>query len=825
MERKTLFVDAIVPLSVPNLYTYRVPYELNDFVQPGVRIIVPFGRNKLHTAVIRTVHENIPTYTTKLLDYILDDIPIVTEVQLRLWEWIATYYMCNIGDVMTAALPSSFKLASETKILLNENFQEDESTNLTDNEYIIKDALSLRGTLDLAEIAQIIDRKTVYPIVKRLIDKGVIVVEEEIKAVYRPKKEKYVTLNDSITAEAQLEGIFDGLKRAVKQQELLLQYLQLSNHFGNRVEVKKADLIEKSGLSSAIVKSLYDKNILNEYQVEIGRLKNYDGERQEIKQLTEDQNVALDQIQASFLEKPICLLHGITGSGKTEVYVELMNRYIAKGQTVLYLLPEIALTTQIITRLKKYYGDRIGVYHSKFSPHERVEIWNAVLNDKLHQYDVILGARSAVFLPFKKLGLIIVDEEHETSFKQHDPAPRYNARDTSVILARAFKSDVLLGSATPAIETMWNAKEGNFGLVEMKKRFGGVQLPEIQCADIAKAKRKKEMFGIFSAFLLETMKDALKKGEQIILFQNRRGYAPKWMCEDCGWIPMCTQCDVSLTYHKYTQLLSCHYCGYTLRPPSKCGACGSSDIKMVGFGTEKIEEELSVHLGKEVVIQRMDLDTTRSKHAYQNIISDFENRKIDILVGTQMVTKGLDFDNVSLVGVLNADDMLFYPDYRAFERAYQLMTQVSGRAGRNKKRGKVIIQTHTPDHWIIQKVMQNDYEGMYTQELYERSNFQYPPYYRIIRLTVRHRDKHVVDDASKEFTKALKVKLGNRVLGPEYGAIPRIKNVYNKQVTIKYERNASAKQVKEYILTKIAELRQVNSLYKSVRVKIDVDPV
>lgn len=825
MERKTLFVDTIVPLAVPNLYTYRVPYQLNDFVKPGVRIIVPFGKNKLHTAIIKNVHETVPAYATKLIDYILDDVPIVTDIQLRLWDWIATYYMCTLGEVMIAALPSSFKLASETKILLNEHFQDNDSVRLDDNEYIISEALSVRGTLDLAEIAEIIDRKTVYPIVKRLIDKGVIVVEEEIKAVYKPKKEKYVTLSESIVKEEQLEAVFEGLKRAVKQQEILLQYLQMSNFFGTKKEVKKVDLLKKVNASSSIIKSLYDKNILAEYELEIGRLQNYKGELQEVKQLTEDQTRAFDEIEESFKTKSVCLLHGITGSGKTEVYVELMNKYIKKGETVLFLLPEIALTTQIINRLRKYYGDRIGVYHSKFSPHERVEIWNAVLKDKLHKYDIILGARSAVFLPFKKLGLIIVDEEHETSFKQHDPGPRYNARDTSVMLARAFKAKVLLGSATPGIETMWNARQGNFGLVEMKKRFGGIQMPEIQCADIAKAKKKKEMFGIFSAFLLEEMKAVLKRKEQIILFQNRRGYAPKWMCEDCGWIPMCTQCDVSLTYHKYTRLLSCHYCGYTLTPPSKCGACGSSDIKMVGFGTEKIEEELAIHLGSKVKIQRMDLDTTRSKHAYQNIISDFEERKIDILVGTQMVTKGLDFDNVSLVGVLNADDMLFYPDFRAFERAYQLMTQVSGRSGRKKKRGNVIVQTHTPDHWIIQKVMQNDYEGMYTQELYERKNYQYPPFFRIIRLTVRHRDKPVVDEASNVFAKALKVKLGNRVLGPEYGAIPRIKNVYNKQITIKYERKASAKQVKDYILDKVAELRQINSKYKSVRVKIDVDPM
>ncbi len=824
MERKTLFVDAIVPLAVPNLYTYRVPYELNDFVQPGVRIIVPFGKNKLHTAIIREVHDQVPTYTTKLLDYILDDIPIVTETQLKLWEWIAEYYMCTLGEVMIAALPSSFKLASETKILLNENLNV--LPDLDDNEYIIKDALEIRGTLDLSEIAQIIDRKTVYPIIKRLIDKGVVVVEEEIKAVYKPKKEKYIALHPSIETENQLSAIFDSLKRAVKQQKVLLYYLQKSNHFSEqRKEVKKSDIIEATETSSAIIKALLDKNILLEYEIEVGRLKKYSGNRIEAKKLTDGQHKALIEIQESFKNKDVTLLHGVTGSGKTEIYVELINQHIAKGETVLYLLPEIALTTQIINRLRKYYGDKIGVYHSKFSPHERVEIWNAVLKDKLHKYNVILGARSALFLPFKNLGLIIVDEEHETSFKQHDPAPRYNARDTSIVMARAFGAKVLLGSATPAIETMWNARENNFGLVELKQRFGGIQLPEILCSDITRAKKKKEMFGIFSKFLLDEMREALKKKEQIILFQNRRGYAPKWMCEQCGWTPMCTQCDVSLTYHKYTQLLSCHYCGYTLRPPNRCGACGSSDIKMVGFGTQKIEEELTIHLGESVRVQRMDLDTTRSKHAYQNIISDFEQHKIDILVGTQMVTKGLDFDNVSLVGILNADDMLFYPDFRAFERAYQLMTQVSGRAGRKKKRGKVIIQTHTPDHWIIQKVMQNDYEGMYQQELYERKNYLYPPFFRMIRLTVRHMDKQLVDEASDALVKKLKVKLGNRVLGPEYGAIPRIKNRYNKQITIKYERTASAKKVKLYIAEQIAEIKKVGSKYKPIQVKIDVDPV
>ncbi len=823
MQRETYFIDVILPLAIPNLYTYRVPFELNDFIRVGQRVVVPFGKNKLHTAIVRNIHETAPGYTTKYLDYILDEFPIVTMRQLELWDWISEHYMCHLGEIMIAALPSSFKLASETKVLLNERY-EGTFDHLTDQEYLIKDALELRSILTLQEIGEILDRKTVYPIVKRLIDKGIVVVEEEVKDVYRPKMEKYVLLSEAYANEDAIETVFDLLKRAQKQQDVFMGYLQLSDYFGNRQEVKKSDLLKKTNSSSAIIKSLYEKGILEEYQIEIGRLKKYEGERLEVKNLTEDQTRALTEIEDSFKEKNICLLHGVTGSGKTEVYVELIQKYIAQGKKCLYLLPEIALTTQIINRLRKYFGDKIGVYHSKFSANERVEIWNAVLMDKLRKYDVVLGARSAVFLPFKELGLIIVDEEHETSFKQYDPAPRYNARDTAMVLARSHGAQVLLGSATPSIETMYNANQGTIGLVEMKKRFGDLQLPEILCADIKEHKRKKKMHGIFSEMLINQMKECLENDEQIILFQNRRGYAPKWMCETCGWIPMCTRCDVSLTYHKYTHLLNCHYCGYTVKPPNRCTACGSTEIKMMGFGTEKIEEEITLHLSDKVKVQRMDLDTTRSKFAYQNIINDFENRDIDILVGTQMVTKGLDFDNVALVGILNADDMLFYPDFRAFERAYQLMAQVSGRAGRKKKRGKVIIQSHTPEHWIIQKVMENDYDGMYQQEVYERKNYQYPPFFRMIRLTVRHKEKDTVDAASAKLVQMLKDKLGNRVLGPEYPSIPRIKNVYNKLVTIKFERNASVKKVKAFLMDQLADMKQMKE-FKSVWVKIDVDPM
>lgn len=823
VERETKFIDVILPLAIPNLYTYRIPFELNEYLVIGQRVVVPFGKNKLYTAIVRQIHQQPPGYTTRYIESILDQYPIVTMHQLKLWDWIAEHYMCHVGEVMVAALPSSLKLASETKILLNESSTIDLS-RLTDQEFLIKDALELREMLSLTEISEILDRKTVYPIVKSLIDKGVVVVEEEIKDVYRPKIEKYVCLAEKYQTEDKVEEVFDILKRAVKQQDLFMAYLQMSDFFGERKEVKKNELLKSTNAGSSMIKGLYDKGILEESEVEIGRFKQYQGDRNEVKKLTSEQTRALGEIEEKFKEKDICLLHGVTGSGKTEVYVELINKYISQGKKVLYLLPEIALTTQIINRLRKYYGDKIGIYHSKFSSNERVEVWNAVLHNKLHKYDVVLGARSGVFLPFKNLGLIIVDEEHETSFKQYDPAPRYHARDTAMVMAKMHGAKVLLGSATPSIETKYAAGQGSFGLVEMHKRFGDIQLPEIQCADIKKHKLKKKMHGIFSEFLLNEMKETLERKEQIILFQNRRGYAPRWTCETCGWVPMCTRCDVSLTYHKYTHKLNCHYCGYTIAPPNRCGACGSTEIKMVGFGTEKIEEEISIYLNKEVKVQRMDLDTTRSKFAYQNIINDFENREIDILVGTQMVTKGLDFDNVALVGILNADDMLFYPDFRAFERAYQLMAQVSGRAGRKKRRGKVIIQTHTPEHWIIQKVMENDYQGMYEQEIYERKNYQYPPFFRMIRLTIRHKDKDIADAASSELVRMLSEKLGNRILGPEYPSVPRIKNVYNKLVTIKFERNASMKKVKEFLLDKLANMKQMPK-FKSVRVKIDVDPM
>ncbi|MBT5402569.1 MAG: primosomal protein N' [Crocinitomicaceae bacterium] len=818
----TQFVDVILPVAVPKLYTYRVPVELTGFVISGQRVIVEFGKRKRYSAIIRKVHGVAPmAYQAKYIEAILDPLPIVTEDQFKFWEWIATYYMCTIGEVMLAALPSALKLASETRIVSNPDFNRDYQ-QLTDSEYLIVEAIEIRNVLSLLEISEILDQKTVYPLIKSLLEKKAVLVEEELINKYKPKIDKYVRLTADYTREESLKNVFDALERAPKQLELLMQLISQSKMFGHSpIEVKKNSLQKAAGASSAQTAQLVKKGIIEIYEKEIGRIESYDGSLTPFNELSSQQAVALKEIDHAFKSKQVCLLHGVTSSGKTNVYVEKIKETIAAGGKVLYLLPEIALTTQIINRLKKYFGNCIGVYHSKFNANERVEIWNNVLSGK--GYDIIIGARSALFLPFKNLDLVIIDEEHENSFKQYDPNPRYHARDAAIVLANISNAKVILGTATPSIETYWSATQGRFGHVKMKKRFGGIQLPEIFCADIQEERRKKKIKGVFTTFLSNAMKIALENGEQIILFQNRRGYAPQWSCDDCGVVPQCSRCDVSLTYHKFQKKLNCHYCGYSINPPSKCDACGSQKLAMIGFGTEKIEEDLALQLPK-AKIARMDLDTTRSKSAYQKLLAGFENREIDILVGTQMVTKGLDFDNVALVGVLNADQMLGFPDFRAFERAYQLMAQVSGRAGRKRKRGKVIIQTRNPNHWIIQKVIANDYEAMYHQELLERKNFNYPPFYRLIQLTVKHRDKNLTEEGARELVKLLQVELKGWVLGPEFPSIARIRNFYLMNVLIKFDRKASPTKIKRYINDSIGKLKQ-NKTFKSCIVKVDIDPI
>jgi primosomal protein N' (replication factor Y) len=729
---------------------------------------------------------------------------------------------------------------------------------LTEKEFAIIEALEVRNVLSLNDISAIIEQKTVYPVIKLLIEKGIVLLQEELKEKFKPKIESFIRITEYADDEANLKTIFETLeKKAPKQLDVLMAYINLSKRYSQeRQEVKKSDIMKMMEGAEAAIRSMAKKNIFEIYDREVGRLSSFENENK-VSALNEDQLEVLDSIRSqfgwaeenvkgekensreaasvlrspdSFLKKDVILLHGVTSSGKTEIYVKLIEETIAKGKQVLYLLPEIALTTQIINRLRKYFGDAVGVYHSKFNENERVEVWNNVLNaegsipDKLHasNYKLVIGARSAMFLPFSDLGLVIVDEEHDTSFKQYDPAPRYNARDAAIYLSHIHKAKTLLGSATPSLESYFNAQDGKYGFAEMKKRFGGVQMPEILVADVKEAMKRKEMKSHFSPLLLDSVTLALDKKEQVILFQNRRGFAPQLECNMCAWVPQCTNCDVSLTYHKVSNQLRCHYCGYTAKPPSKCSACGDTNLKMKGFGTEKIEEELAIFYPK-AKIARMDLDTTRSKFAHQHIIQDFEEGKIDILVGTQMVTKGLDFDNVSMVGILNSDSMLNFPDFRSFERSFQLMSQVSGRAGRKNKRGKVIIQSQNPEHSIIQEVIANDYLSMYTNQLLDRKNFNYPPFYRLIELTLINKDLNMVNASAKYLADQLKHHFGNRVLGPEFPLVARVRNLYHKNILLKIERDASAVQAKKIISDLLISFK--NSDYKSVRVNINVDPM
>lgn len=814
--RVTLFADVILPLPIPYLFTYRVPVDMNEFVEIGKRVVVQFGKKKLYSGIVSRLHSEPPKeYQAKYIDSVLDDAPIVNDSQLKFWKWISSYYLCSIGEVMNAALPTGLKLVSKTKIIRNEEV-EISPNDLTDKEYLVMEALEIKNVLEMSEVDTIVSSSSSYPIIKSLLQKNAILVAEQLKEKYKPKVEKYLELPVGFS-ELDTRKAFETLEKAPKQLEAFMMFLQLQKETES---VPKKILIKKANTSSSIVKQLVLKEFLVEVSKEESRIEARNIQ-ENIDQLSPAQHGALESIQGFFEEKKSVLLHGVTGSGKTEVYIQLIQKEIEQGNQVLYLLPEIALTTQIITRLRKKFGDKVGIYHSKYNSHERVEVWNELLKKDKSRFKVIIGARSAIFLPFHKLGLTIVDEEHDASYKQQDPAPRYQGRDAAIFLSNIHEANVLLGSATPSIESYWNAQENKYGLVEITERFGDVKLPEIIISDLKDATRKKKMKSHFSQFLIDTMQQYLNNKEQIILFQNRRGYNPSWLCESCGWVPQCKNCDISLTYHKYTHYQKCHYCGYTEKPISKCKACGSNSLKMQGFGTEKIEEDLSLYFPVNSV-KRMDYDTTRNKNGYQHIIDDFEQGAIDMLVGTQMVTKGLDFDNVGMVGVLNADSLLHYPDFRSFERSFQLLTQVAGRAGRKEKQGKVVIQTYSPDHPVIMRVIENDYQGMYNQEIEEREKYGYPPFYRLIKLTIKHRERERSAEAADELGRLLKKQLGGRVLGPETPAISRIKNLYINQLMIKFERKISPLKLKEFIGDTVGAFNN-QSHFKSVRVVIDVD--
>ncbi len=815
------FVDVILPIPLEKLFTYAVSTSQADQLSPGMRVAVPFGKSKIYTALIAKIHTTAPDiYEAKEIHQLLDVEPVVNNFQLQLWQWIADYYMCTVGEVFRSALPGAFLLESETLILRNDKIEVDEN-DLKDDEFLIYEALQHQSILKVQEVSAIIERKNVLPVLNRLLNKNIILLKEEIHEQYRPKLVRYVQMGKAFSTEAQLEALLKSLSRAPKQSQVVLSWFQLKTV--STKPIKLSELEKLSGVSTAVIKSLIDKGILEEFHLQTDRV-NYDGDGppDHLKTLNQAQQNALEIIEDYFAQHKVTLLHGVTSSGKTEVYVKLLEACLDSGRQALYLLPEIALTTQLISRLQAYFGDKISVYHSKYSVQERVEVWNNVLHKK-SKAKLIIGARSAMFLPFSELGLIIVDEEHEGSFKQFDPAPRYHARDAAIVLGNIHHANVLLGSATPSIESFYNVQIAKYGYAQIENRFGNVLMPEMQLVDIKEQSRKRRMNGHFSERLRDEISDALKLGEQIILFQNRRGYAPILECNTCGHAPQCPNCDVSLTYHQGKKQLRCHYCGHHMALPESCPACGSATLDTKGFGTEQVEKELET-LFPEAKVGRMDLDTTRGKHGYEKIINAFEQQETDILVGTQMLTKGLDFRNVGLVGIMNADSLLNFPDYRAHERCFQLLTQVAGRAGRTQKRGKVIIQTYNPYHQILQQVTNHDYDGMYKEQLYEREQFHYPPTNRIIKITFKHKEFNRLNEASEWFAQALRNLLGNLVLGPEYPPVARIRNQYLKNVIVKIGQDQSVTKTKKGI-KRIEKSFNAISQYRSVRVIYNVDHV
>jgi len=811
------FIEVILPLALPKTFTYEVSEAEFLFLKKGMRVAVPFGKNKIYTALVVDLHKNPPIlYQAKEIHQILDEIPIVTEIQIQHWFWISTYYMCNIGDVYRGAMPSLLLLESETIISQKKDISIDEQS-LTDDEFLIFEALQHQSSLKIETVIDILNKKKVLPLIQSLLQKNVITLNEEIKEEYKPKLVRYIRLNKSFENNESLNRLLDSQK-SEKRRNLILSYFQLQATEKKTVSVKR--LLEFSNISSTVLKGLIEKEIFEEYHLKEDRVSFEENLIQSDLKLNRNQQIAFENIEKSFEERDICLLHGVTGSGKTEIYIKLIEKYLEENKQILYLLPEIALTTQLVTRLTKHFGNKVVVYHSKYSNNERVEVWNNVLKSSANA-QIIIGARSALFLPFNNLGLIIVDEEHEATFKQYDPSPRYHARDAGIVLANYHKSKVLLGSATPSIETYYNASSGKYSLVSLQERYGNSILPEIQLVDLKDSYFRKKMKGHFSISLIEAISEAFSRGEQVILFQNRRGFSPVLECMTCGHVPQCPNCDVSLTYHKFKNQLRCHYCSHTIAKPNSCHVCSSNDLTTKGFGTEQIEIELAA-LFPDKNIERMDQDTTRGKYSFEKLIDGFKNREIDVLVGTQMLAKGLDFDNVSLVGIMNADNMLYHPDFRAFERSFQMMTQVAGRSGRSEKKGKVIIQTYNPLHNIIQQVTNNDFQGMYNEQLYERRIFKYPPFYRLIRLTLKNKDFEKLKNGSMWLYQVLQQNLSIPVLGPEEPAISRIRNEYIRTIVVKIPVENQQTEIKKTI-QKILNSFDMISQFKAIKVAVNVD--
>lgn len=818
------YADVILPLPLENSYTYHIPEDMEKSVVPGCRVIVHFGRKKYYTAIVMAVHDRKPesNYETKDIYAILDLTPVLRRPQLRFWQWISEYYICKLGDVYKAAVPSGLKLESETAVSLNEDFQATEQ--LRPAEITVLDALSGVLKLTVSELEKKTGLRNVVPVISSLMQKDAIVVNEEIRQGFAPKTQSYVRLCKEWKSEEKLQEAFEIVKRAHKQETLLLAYIDLSHCMSgnNEEEISKKELLERSNCSSAVLDALIKRGILEIYDKEISRLKIKYHHLLPLNPLSEAQKKAYDEIMDIYREKNVSLLYGVTSSGKTEIYIHLIRDVLELGKQVLYMLPEIAITTQITERLSKLFGDKLLVYHSKFSDNERVEVWNTLLRDSGPR--VILGVRSSLFLPFSNLGLVIVDEEHENTYKQQDPAPRYNARNAAIVLAGMHGAKTLLGSATPSIESYFNASCGKFGLVELTQRFGNCLLPEIIPVNTRELKRKKIMKdSLFSPLLIEKINSALSNGEQVILFQNRRGFAPVVECKNCGWTPKCNNCDVSLTYHKMLNHLSCHYCGYTYQLPNQCPECQSTEFKMMGFGTEKVEEEIST-LFPEAKVARMDFDTARTRAAYERIIDDFEKGKNNILIGTQMLSKGLDFGNVSVVGILNADSLMNFPDFRAHERAFQLMLQVSGRAGRRDKQGIVILQTGQPEHPLIKMVQRFAYKEMFSLQLSERSMFHYPPYHRLINLVLRCKNESILQELSRIYADKLRKPFGDRVLGPVTPPVTFVQTLHIRKIVLKIESSAAIIPVRNILEQVHNEMTSINQ-FKQIIMHYDVDPV
>jgi primosomal protein N' (replication factor Y) len=825
-DKPSFFADVILPVPIPKMFTYRVPRNMESSVGIGYRVIVQFGTKKILTGIIGKVHNRPPeAYEAKPILEFLDEHPVVNPLQIKFWAWMAEYYCCHLGEVMNAALPTGLKLSSESKIQLNPAFDEIEAGfPIDDRERVILDALVDKGELTYGECEKLLQVKSAYAIIKSLVAKEAILVFEQVKEKYSPKVESRIRFIPSFLSDkGALETLFEQLAKRPKQEEILLKYLQqvpvYQNPELNEKGIDKKAFVEW-GLSTSALSTLVKNRVFEEFQVIVSRFDDLDAEDGQV-ELADFQEEALVDIKKNFEEKQTVLLHGITGSGKTEIYIRLIQEVLQSGSQVLLLLPEIALTTQIVTRLQKVFGNKMGVYHSKFSDNERVEVWHGVLTGK---YSFVVGVRSSVFLPFDSLGLVIVDEEHEASYKQYDPAPRFQARDAAIMLAWLHQAKILLGSATPSFESFYNARTNKYGYVYLDRRFGEALLPDFILSDVLVDQKKNLLKLDFTRIFREKVQEALNNQEQVLIFQNRRGYAPYISCDECGWIPGCEQCDVSLTYHQFKEEMRCHYCGFKEKVPLSCPACGSNKLNSVGQGTERIEESLSL-LFPEARVARMDLDTTRSKYGYQRILEDFGAGNIDILVGTQMITKGLDFDKVTVVGIVDADRILYFPDFRAGERAFQQITQVAGRAGRRKEQGKVVIQTRRPDNPIFQKIIHGDYQQFYLEEMADRQRFFYPPFVKLIKITVKHKEPLLAEKAARHLTNLINVIAVKKiVLGPEKSLVGKVKNQYLYDILVKVEKQGNAQAVfKRDLAGKIDEIQASKDL-RAVRVVVDVDP-